>query len=127
MVTKATERRRRPCSGPVCGFLKLNGSTGGGTKKVPLPSTSPPGIRVSGRSSTPTNKKQHTFSIAPSLHLFIDRREIEGHIVKIDQNELLLLDKYGYHVKVTAGLNGPTTVYDEADDVTYKLEAVSSR
>lgn len=106
---------------------KIKRLDGWWNKKSPAPINFP--ARYTGQWTfvDSTNKKQHTFSIAPSLHLFIDRREIEGHIVKIDQNELLFLDKYGYRVKVTAGLNGPTTVYDEADDVTYKLEAVSSR
>lgn len=65
--------------------------------------------------------KSHALSISPELDIKIDGRSLPGHVTGITTNKLTFLDHYGYQLIVTCGEFGPESVYDEAEDATYRI------
>ncbi|MBM7688928.1 DUF4828 domain-containing protein [Enterococcus ureilyticus] len=69
---------------------------------------------------------QHTLKIENDLQMFVDGKKLSYMLVELTNKRLVAQDEYGYHLIVQC-LNGkPASLYDEADDVTYVLEAVDS-
>ncbi|WP_338034758.1 DUF4828 domain-containing protein [Lacticaseibacillus kribbianus] len=65
--------------------------------------------------------KTHQLAVEPDLTIKIDGRALPGQVTGITTEKLTFLDHYGYSLVITAGLNGPTAVYDEAEDATYQV------
>lgn len=65
--------------------------------------------------------KQHLLSISPELDIRIDGRSLPGQVTGITTEKLTFLDHYGYQLIVVCGPLGPESVYDEAEDATYRI------
>ncbi|MGM0218237.1 DUF4828 domain-containing protein [Enterococcus sp. AZ126] len=69
---------------------------------------------------------QHTLKIEDDLQIIIDGKNLSYMLVELTSKRLVAQDEYGYHLIVQC-LNGkPASLYDEADDATYVLEATDS-
>lgn len=69
---------------------------------------------------------QHTLKIEDDLQIIIDGKNLSYMLVELTSKRLVAQDEYGYHLIVQC-LNGkPASLYDEADDATYVLEATNS-
>lgn len=65
--------------------------------------------------------KSHQLAISPTLAIRIDGQTLPGQVIGITTTSLTFLDHYGYQLVVTLGAAGPSTIYDEAEDVTYTI------
>ncbi|ETA73620.1 DUF4828 domain-containing protein [Ligilactobacillus equi] len=67
------------------------------------------------------NGRQHHLEISADLTISLDRRQLAGKVISIDNKELVFLDNYGYQLRIDAVDNHPISVYDEADNRVYQL------
>ncbi len=67
------------------------------------------------------SRKKHKLEITVDLRILIDKHELPGKVEQLDEHNLIFLDNYGYHLKVTAQDYHPVTVFDEADNRSYNL------
>ncbi|WP_051006296.1 DUF4828 domain-containing protein [Liquorilactobacillus vini] len=65
--------------------------------------------------------RSHQLEITEQLQILIDGHRLPGKIVRVDDKELLFLDKYGYHLRVDANQRSPVSLYDEADNRVYPV------
>ncbi|MFT8609352.1 MAG: DUF4828 domain-containing protein [Liquorilactobacillus nagelii] len=66
-------------------------------------------------------KRAHQLEITEQLGILIDGHQLPGKIVQIYNQELLFLDKYGYHLRIDASNQQPVSLYDEADNRVYPV------
>ena len=69
---------------------------------------------------------QHTLTIEDDLQLIIDGKKLNYMLVELTSKRLVAQDEYGYHLIVQCLNDKPVSLYDEADDATYVLEATGS-
>lgn len=69
---------------------------------------------------------QHTLQIEEDLHIIIDGKKLNYMLVELTSKRLVAQDEYGYHLIVQCLNDKPASLYDEADDATYVLEATDS-
>ncbi|MFD2306542.1 DUF4828 domain-containing protein [Enterococcus termitis] len=69
---------------------------------------------------------QHTLSIEEDLQLIIDGKKVNYGLIELTSKRLVAQDEYGYHLIVQCINETPSSLYDEADDATYVLEAIPS-
>lgn len=67
---------------------------------------------------------QHTLKIDEHLRILVDDRELRYKLVELTVKRLVIQDEYGYHLIVQCINKKPASLYDEADDATYVLEAI---
>ncbi|WP_282708680.1 DUF4828 domain-containing protein [Ligilactobacillus sp. Marseille-Q7487] len=67
--------------------------------------------------------KVHQLEISVELTIALDGRQLLGKVEQLDSNELVFLDNYGYHLRISAVNNLPVSVFDEADNRVYELYA----
>ncbi|WP_179396311.1 DUF4828 domain-containing protein [Lacticaseibacillus absianus] len=65
--------------------------------------------------------KTHQLIVGADLAISIDGRTLPGQVTGITMEKLTFLDHYGYELIITTDEQGPTTVYDEAEDTTYQI------
>lgn len=70
----------------------------------------------------PERDRSHRLTISPELKLGIDHREIPVTVQKIDNDSLIYLDQYGYHITIQANASQPVSLIDEADDQVYHIK-----
>lgn len=70
----------------------------------------------------PERDRSHRLTISPQLKLGIDHREIPVTVQKIDNDSLIYLDQYGYHITIQANASQPVSLIDEADDQVYHIK-----
>lgn len=69
---------------------------------------------------TDASNRTHSLSIQPSLEIAIDRHTLPLTVIELTKDQYTLQDQYGYHLIIKNNGEG-ATLYDEADDFTYKL------
>ncbi|MBO0473065.1 hypothetical protein IGL98_002687 [Enterococcus sp. DIV0840] len=69
---------------------------------------------------------QHTLTIEDDLQIIIDGKKLSYMLVELTNKRLVAQDEYGYHLIVQCLNDQPASLYDEADDATYVLEATDS-
>ncbi|MEI5991313.1 DUF4828 domain-containing protein [Enterococcus crotali] len=69
---------------------------------------------------------QHTLTIEDDLQIIIDGKKLNYMLVELTSKRLVAQDEYGYHLIVQCLNDKPASLYDEADDATYVLEATDS-
>ncbi|MDA9472848.1 DUF4828 domain-containing protein [Enterococcus sp. 5H] len=69
---------------------------------------------------------QHTLNIDEHLQILIDGRELSYKLVELTTKRLVIQDEYGYHLIIQCINKKPASLYDEADDATYVLEATDA-
>lgn len=69
---------------------------------------------------------QHTLKIEDDLQIIIDGKNLSYMLVELTNKRLVAQDEYGYHLIVQCLNDKPASLYDEADDATYVLEATNS-
>ncbi|WP_430602175.1 hypothetical protein IGJ02_002463 [Enterococcus sp. DIV0724b] len=69
---------------------------------------------------------QHTLQIEDDLQIIIDGKKLSYMLVELTNKRLVAQDEYGYHLIVQCLNDKPASLYDEADDATYVLEATDS-
>ncbi|MBO1308258.1 DUF4828 domain-containing protein [Enterococcus sp. 669A] len=72
----------------------------------------------------PKEAKHHVLTIYPDLSMNIDGKEIAYHLVELTKNKLTIQDQFGYHLIIHTENGVPTTLYDEADDVSFPISGV---
>lgn len=80
-------------------------------------------IKYAGKWRFHDTKTQHThvMEIGQDFSIKIDHRLLPGRLIKLDENELIFLDHYGFQLKVYADYICPVEIYDEASDQTYPI------
>lgn len=68
---------------------------------------------------------QHTLTVLDNLTLSIDGKEIPYTLIELTTKRFAIQDEYGYHLIIQCLNDVPTSLYDEADDVTYSLEKIT--
>lgn len=69
---------------------------------------------------------QHTLKIKDDLQIIIDGKKLNYMLIELTNKRFVAQDEYGYHLIVQCLNEKPTSLYDEADDATYVLEAIES-
>lgn len=65
--------------------------------------------------------RAHQLEITAHFGILIDGQRLPGKIVRVDNKELLFLDKYGYHLRIDASDQHSISLYDEADNRVYPV------
>jgi len=65
--------------------------------------------------------RDHKLEIDPNMIIRIDGRPIPATVESISSSELVLLDKYGFHLEVKANEQRPVSLFDEADNRNYVI------
>ncbi|KIS03561.1 DUF4828 domain-containing protein [Paucilactobacillus wasatchensis] len=69
----------------------------------------------------PERNRNHHLEITPELKLSIDNHTIPTTVELIDEQQLIYIDKFGYHITIQANEQRPVKLIDDADDQTYTL------
>ncbi|WP_288529191.1 DUF4828 domain-containing protein [uncultured Secundilactobacillus sp.] len=72
------------------------------------------------------SNRHHSLLIGPDLTVIIDNHTIPGNVEKVTANELLFLDRFGYHLAIKCNETQPIEMYDEAGEMTYTIEGHNS-
>ncbi|WP_086350476.1 DUF4828 domain-containing protein [Candidatus Enterococcus clewellii] len=67
---------------------------------------------------------QHQLTIDDKLTIVLDGKELEFALIEWNMTRLTIQDSFGFHLIIETKADKPATLYDEADDSTYLLEAV---
>lgn len=70
--------------------------------------------------------RDHKLEIDPNMIIRIDGRAMPATVESISPSELVLLDKYGFHLQVKANEQRPVSLFDEADNRNYVILSPSS-
>lgn len=70
--------------------------------------------------------RDHKLEIDPNMIIRIDGRAMPATVESISPSELVLLDKYGFHLQVRANEQRPVSLFDEADNRNYVILSPSS-
>lgn len=65
--------------------------------------------------------RDHKLEIDPNMIIRIDGRAMPATVESISPSELVLLDKYGFHLQVKANEQRPVSLFDEADNRNYVI------
>jgi len=65
--------------------------------------------------------RDHKLEIDPNMIIKIDGRAMPATVESISPSELVLLDKYGFHLEVKANEMRPISLFDEADNRNYVI------
>ncbi|KRM90177.1 DUF4828 domain-containing protein [Liquorilactobacillus cacaonum] len=65
--------------------------------------------------------KVHLLEINETLTILIDGRKLPGKITKLDDKELIFIDRYGYQLRLDATEKHPISLFDEADNRVYPI------
>ncbi|ETY74847.1 DUF4828 domain-containing protein [Lactiplantibacillus fabifermentans] len=65
--------------------------------------------------------RDHKLEIDPNMIIRIDGRSMPATVESISPSELVLLDKYGFHLEIKANEQRPVTLFDEADNRNYVI------
>ncbi|CAM3215061.1 DUF4828 domain-containing protein [Lactiplantibacillus plajomi] len=67
--------------------------------------------------------RDHQLEIDPSMIIRIDGRAMPATVESMSATQLVLLDKYGFHLVVHANEARPVSLFDEADNRNYVILA----
>ncbi|BDZ30457.1 DUF4828 domain-containing protein [Lactiplantibacillus sp. WILCCON 0030] len=70
--------------------------------------------------------RDHKLEIDPNMIIRIDGRGMPATVESISPSELVLLDKYGFHLEVKANEQRPVSLFDEADNRNYVILSPSA-
>ncbi|MFC6179742.1 DUF4828 domain-containing protein [Lactiplantibacillus daowaiensis] len=65
--------------------------------------------------------RDHKLEIDPNMIIKIDGRAMPATVESISTSELVLLDKYGFHLEIKANEQRPVSLFDEADNRNYVI------
>ncbi len=90
-------------------------------KKTPLAEQNNTRYFVGSWQYLDNEQRQHSLVISPSLELIIDQKPIKASIINSSGPSLVYRDALGYQLKLQTNLDGLTSFYDEADNISYPL------
>mgnify|MGYP003365155599 CR=1 FL=1 len=70
--------------------------------------------------------KVHLLEVNATLNILIDGRKLPGKITKLDDKELIFIDKYGYQLRLDATEKHPVSLFDEADNRVYPIVKIDN-
>lgn len=70
---------------------------------------------------TDQNKHKHHLILSNNLNIIIDHNKLDTKLVENNPDSIVFIDKYGYILKIMIHNDLPVSIYDEAENVSYKL------
>lgn len=67
------------------------------------------------------NEHKHHLILSNNFNIIIDHNKLDTKLVENKPDSIVFIDKYGYILKIMIHNNLPVSIYDEAENVSYKL------
>ncbi|WP_137597299.1 DUF4828 domain-containing protein [Paucilactobacillus kaifaensis] len=99
----------------------LTSTLGFGRSKTTHPTSLPIFYAGTWEYYDPERDRIHKLEITPELKLSIDNHDIPTTVELIDSQQLIYIDKFGYHITIQANEQRPVKLIDDADDQTYTI------
>ncbi|BDR58463.1 DUF4828 domain-containing protein [Xylocopilactobacillus apicola] len=65
--------------------------------------------------------QKHHLVINNKLNIIIDQNKLDTKLIENHSNSIVFIDKYGYILQINLYKNQPTSIYDEAENISYDL------